>query len=149
MQVRSAAASDLFAITALLAANDLPTVGVAEHLTNFIVGVVPSGIIACGGVEYYAEFALIRSIAIATEVRGHGLGKAIVARLLAECRTRAVQSVVLLTTTAERYFAGQGFTPVTRHEVPQPLLASSQFQGVCPASAATMLRALDVGEGPV
>ncbi|WP_253074249.1 arsenic resistance N-acetyltransferase ArsN2 [Paraburkholderia sabiae] len=125
-------------------ANDLPTVGVAEHLTNFVVAVEPSGTIACGGVEYYADFALMRSIVVAKGVRGVGLGKTIVAHLLAACRHRAVRSVVLLTTTAEHYFAGLGFAPAAREEVPLPLLASSQFRGVCPASATTMLRVLKV-----
>ncbi|CAB3810826.1 arsenic resistance N-acetyltransferase ArsN2 [Paraburkholderia fynbosensis] len=146
MHLRSAAAPDLAAIEALLEANDLPTVGVAEHLTNFIVGVRPSGTIACGGVEYYADFALMRSIVVARDARGVGLGKTIVAHLLAECRTRAIRSVVLLTTTAEHYFSGQGFAPVTRDEVPPPLLASSQFQGVCPASATEMLKVLEGDE---
>jgi amino-acid N-acetyltransferase len=146
MHLRSATASDLATIEALLAASDLPTIGVAEHLTNFVVGVKSSVTIACGGAEYYADFALMRSIAVAKDARGVGLGKTIVAHLLATCRMRAVRSVVLLTTTAEHYFAGQGFAPVAREEVPLPLLASSQFRGVCPASATTMLKALKVEE---
>ncbi|WP_258875853.1 GNAT family N-acetyltransferase [Paraburkholderia sp. BL27I4N3] len=83
-------------------------------MTNFIVGVKPLGTIACGGVEYYADFALMRSIVVARDARGVGLGKTVVAHLLAECRTRAIRSVVLLTTTAEHYFSGQGFAPITR-----------------------------------
>ncbi|WP_250480604.1 MULTISPECIES: arsenic resistance N-acetyltransferase ArsN2 [unclassified Caballeronia] len=141
-----AVATDLAAIEALLEANELPTVGVAEHLTNFLVGVDPSATIACGCVEYHGEFALMRSIVVARDARGFGLGETIIAHLLAACRTRAVRSVVLLTTTAEHYFAGQGFAPVARTEVPPPLLASSQFRGVCPASATTMLKVLKVDE---
>lgn len=146
MHLRSAVASDLAAIEALLEANNLPTDGVAAHLTDFVVGVGPRGTAACGGVEYYADFALMRSIAVARGARGAGLGKAIVAYLLAECRTRAIQSVALLTTTAEHYFVDQGFVPVARDEVPRPLLASGQFRGLCPASAITMLKVLKVDE---
>ncbi|MEK6314056.1 MAG: arsenic resistance N-acetyltransferase ArsN2 [Burkholderia gladioli] len=146
MHLRSAVASDLAAIEALLEANDLPTDGVAEHLTDLVVGVGPTGIIACGGVEYYADFALMRSIAVARNARGVGLGKAIVDYLLKECRKRAVQSVALLTTTAEHYFVDRGFIPVARNEVPPPLLASSQFRGVCPASATAMFKVLKVDE---
>jgi amino-acid N-acetyltransferase len=97
---------------------------------------------ACGGVEYHGDFALIRSIAVAEHVRRSGLGKAILSRLLSDCRSHAVPSVVLLTTTAEGYFADNGFVRISRGEVPPPLLASSQFQGVCPASATTMLMVL-------
>jgi amino-acid N-acetyltransferase len=142
MHLRSAAASDLPAIEALLEADDLPTIDVAEHLANFVVGEGSSGILACGGVEYYGDFALLRSIVVARNARGAGLGKAIVDRLLAECRRRAIRSVALLTTTAEHYFADQGFAPVSRDEVPRPLLVSSQFRGVCPASATAMLKVL-------
>ena len=56
MHLRSAVATDLAAIEALLKANELPTAGVAEHLSHFVVGVGPSGTIACGGVEYYADY---------------------------------------------------------------------------------------------
>jgi len=146
MHLRSATVHDLASIETLLEANDLPTDGVAQHLTNFIVGVGPSGIIACGGVEFYVDFALMRSIVVARDCRGAGLGKTIVARLLAECRMRSVRSVVLLTTTAEHFFSAQGFVPIAREEVPRPLLASSQFRGICPASATTMLKVLKVGE---
>jgi amino-acid N-acetyltransferase len=146
MHLRSAVASDLAAIEALLEASNLPKDGVADHLNDFIVGIGPAGTVACGGVEYYAHFALIRSIAVAREARGAGLGKAIVARLLAQCRKRAVQSVALLTTTAEHYFIDLGFAPVARNEVPPPLLASSQFRGVCPSTATAMLKALKVDD---
>ncbi|ONC62724.1 arsenic resistance N-acetyltransferase ArsN2 [Burkholderia pseudomallei] len=142
MQLRSAAVIDLASIEALLRASDLPTAGVAEHVTNFIVAVDSESVIACGGLEFHDAFALMRSIAVAGDARGAGLGKAIVSSLLTECRRRAIQSVVLLTTTAELYFADQGFVRVTREDVPRPLLASAQFQGVCPGSATTMLKVL-------
>ncbi|WP_350029631.1 GNAT family N-acetyltransferase [Caballeronia sp. ATUFL_M1_KS5A] len=44
----------------------------------------------------------MRSIVVARDARGFGLGKTIIAHLLAACWTRAVRSVVLLTTTAEQ-----------------------------------------------
>ena len=143
MQLRSAGLSDLASIEALLRVSDLPTAGVEEHLGNFIVAVEHSAVVACGGVEYHGKYALIRSVAVAEHARGSGLGKAIVSRLLTECRSRAVQSAALLTTTAERYFAEHGFVRVARDEAPYPLLASSQFQGVCPGSAIVMLKVLE------
>ncbi|KVG39711.1 GCN5 family acetyltransferase [Burkholderia ubonensis] len=139
MQFRSAAVSDLVSIEALLRASGLPTAGVAEHLTNFIVATDAENVVGCGGLEYHGDFALIRSIAVASEAKGNGLGKSIISRLLAECRARSVRSIGLLTTTAEDYFAGLGFVVIARKDVPGPLLASSQFQGVCPDAATTML----------
>ncbi|WP_244137240.1 arsenic resistance N-acetyltransferase ArsN2 [Burkholderia pyrrocinia] len=142
MQLRAAAASDRVSIEALLRASDLPVAGVADHLPNFTVAVDARTIIACGGIEHYGNFALIRSIAVAAQARGGGLGKTIVSRLLAECRSRAVEAVALRTTTAERYFARQGFVRIMLSDVPGPLLSSGQFAGVCPASAAIMLKVI-------
>ncbi|AKM02558.1 arsenic resistance N-acetyltransferase ArsN2 [Burkholderia pyrrocinia] len=142
MQLRAAAVSDLIPIESLLRASDLPVAGVAEYLPNFIVAVDARSVIACGGIEYHGNFALIRSIAVAAQARGRGLGKTIVSRLLAECRGRAIEAVALRTTTAENYFAGQGFVRVTFGDVPRPLLSSGQFAGVCPASATVMLKVL-------
>ncbi|AOI67384.1 GCN5 family acetyltransferase [Burkholderia territorii] len=141
MQLRPAASSDLAAIDALLRASNLPVEGVAEYLQHFVVQADPQGLSGCGGLEYHGDFALLRSIAVAPAARGHGVGRAIVARLIATCRARQVHSIGLLTTTAEDYFAGFGFVRVARDDVPRPLLASSQFQRVCPDTATAMLLA--------
>jgi len=141
MQLRSAALSDLASIEALLRASNLPTAGVAEHLGNFVVLANPPDLIGCGGIEYHEDCALIRSVAIVSHARGNDLGSAIVERLIAACRARCVRSIGLLTTSAEDYFAGFGFVPVARQDVPAPLLASSQFRGVCPQTATAMLLA--------
>lgn len=141
MQLRSAALSDLAAIEALLRASNLPVVGVAAHLDNFVVLADPPDVAGCGGFEYYEGYALLRSIAVAAHAQRNGHGRAIVARLIAACRAREVRSIGLLTTTAEDYFAALGFVRVARKDVPRPLLASSQFQGVCPDAAMAMLLA--------
>ncbi|MCA8046484.1 arsenic resistance N-acetyltransferase ArsN2 [Burkholderia arboris] len=139
MHLRTAVVSDLASIEALLHASGLPTVGVTEHLTHFIVASDAGNVVACGGLEYHGNFALLRSISVASNARGNGLGKTIVSQLLTECRARSVPSVVLLTTTAADYFASLGFATVARQDVPAPLLTSSQFQSVCPDSATAML----------
>ena len=139
MQLRGALESDLPLIEALLRGSDLPAGDVAEHRANFIVATDSQSLIACGGLEYHGGFALIRSVAVAEHVRGRGLGATIVSRLIAECRSRSVETVALRTTSAQRYFAQLGFVRVTVDSVPGPLLSSGQFMGVCPASA-TMRR---------
>ena len=147
MQLRAAAVSDLTSIEALLRAAGLPVAGVADHLPNFIVAMDADGMTACGGIEYHGDFSLIRSIAVAEGARGNGLGKAIVSRLLDACRGRAVEAVVLRTTTAETYFARSGFVRIAPGDVPAPLLASGQFAGVCPASATVMLLDMNIEPG--
>ncbi|MGU2445146.1 arsenic resistance N-acetyltransferase ArsN2 [Burkholderia cenocepacia] len=141
--LRQATESDLTSIEALLRASGLPTAGVAVHLPHFVVAGGVSGIVGCGGIEFHGRHALIRSIAVVEHARRAGVGRLLVTRLLAQCRAHAVQSVGLLTTTAEDYFVRQGFVRIAREAVPEPLLASSQFQGVCPRSAVAMLMVCD------
>lgn len=141
--VRQATESDLASIEALLRASGLPTEGVVLCLPHFVVADAASGIVGCGGIEFHGRHALVRSIAVVEHARRAGVGRMLVARLLAQCRARAVRSIGLLTTTAEDYFAGHGFVRIARKDVPEPLLASSQFQGVCPGSAVAMLMVCD------
>ncbi len=142
MEIRPATVDDLASIEALLRQCGLPVVGVGDHLQNFFVAIDGSMMCGCGGIEHYGEAALIRSVAVVAHARNSGLGQTIVSRLVSECHSRKVRSMVLVTTTAEDYFARLGFVRVSRDDVPPLVLASSQFQGVCPGSAVSMLRVL-------
>ncbi|HGL6719986.1 arsenic resistance N-acetyltransferase ArsN2 [Burkholderia contaminans] len=142
MEIRPATVDDLSSIETLLRQCGLPVVGVGDHLQNFVVAIEDSMMCGCGGIEHYGEAALMRSVAVAEHARDSGLGQTIVSRLVTECHSRKVRSLVLLTTTAEDYFARQGFVSVARDDVPPTVLASSQFRGVCPGSAVSMLRVL-------
>lgn len=51
------------------------------------------------------------------------------------CRVRALY---LLTLTAEDYFATRGFARVGREHVPETVMQSREFLGLCPASAIAM-----------
>ncbi|RBL67738.1 GNAT family N-acetyltransferase [Pseudomonas sp. MWU13-2625] len=142
MEIRPATVDDLGSIEVLLRQCSLPVVGVSDHLQNFVVAMEGSTMCGCGGLEHYGDTALLRSIAVAEHARDSGLGQRIVSRLVAACHSLQVRSLVLLTTTAEHYFVRQGFVRVAREDVPPLVLASSQFQGVCPGSAVSMVRTL-------
>ncbi|CAB3771061.1 GNAT family N-acetyltransferase [Burkholderia puraquae] len=142
MEIRPATVNDLASIEALLHRCGLPVVGVSDHLQDFVVAMEGSTMCGCGGIERYGDAALLRSIAVAEHARDFGLGQRIVSRLVATCRSIQIRSLVLLTTTAEHYFTRHGFIRVARDQVPPLVLASSQFQGVCPGSAVSMVRVL-------
>ncbi|MGY2488190.1 arsenic resistance N-acetyltransferase ArsN2 [Cupriavidus sp. CP313] len=143
MRLRHATTDDLAAIEALLLACALPVVAVAEHVENFLLAEGPKGeLLGCAGLEYYGDSALLRSVAVAPDARSTGVAAGLVGPLLEECRLRGIRCMALLTISAESYFAQHGFTRVERSAVPPRLLESSQFQGVCPASATAMLRLL-------
>ncbi|MGU3777940.1 arsenic resistance N-acetyltransferase ArsN2 [Burkholderia metallica] len=142
MDIRPATVDDLAPIETLLRQCSLPVVGVSDHLHNFVVAMEGSTMCGCGGLEHYGDAALLRSVAVAKHARDSGLGQRIVSRLVAACHSLQVRLLVLLTTTAEHYFTVQGFVRVARDDVPPLVLASSQFQGVCPGSAVSMVRIL-------
>ncbi|WP_081074145.1 arsenic resistance N-acetyltransferase ArsN2 [Burkholderia diffusa] len=142
MEIRPATVDNLASIETMLHQYGLPVVGVSDHLRNFVVAMEGSTMCGCVGLEHYGDAALLRSIAVAERARDSGLGQRIVSRLVVECHALQVLSLVLLTTTAEHCFTRHGFVRVARGDVPPLVLASSQFQGVCPGSAVSMLRAL-------
>jgi amino-acid N-acetyltransferase len=135
--IRQAEPEDLPAVLALLVEAELPTAGVAEHIHSFFVVDDGGRITASAGLELHGEAALLRSLAVAPDVRGTGLGAAVLRRALYEAHERA-GGVFALTTTAETYLARFGFERIDRASVPEPLLASRELQDACPSSATVM-----------
>jgi N-acetylglutamate synthase-like GNAT family acetyltransferase len=142
---RRADRSDEKAVNALLTASALPLDGVHEALPCFVVAEDAGEIVGVAGIEacgVAGEHALLRSVAVAPTWRSRGLGRALVTRAIAEAEVRGAKALYLLTTTAEGYFPGFGFTVTSRDAVPEDVRATAEFQGACPASATVMTRAL-------
>jgi amino-acid N-acetyltransferase len=135
--IRQAEPQDLPAVLALLSEASLPADGVAEHFRSFFVADDGGRIVACAGLELRGDAALLRSLAVAADVRGTGLGAAVIRRTLLEAHDRA-RGIYALTTTAEGYLSRFGFERVPRASLPPPLFESSELQEACPASAAVM-----------
>ena len=98
--------------------------------------------IGIGGLELYGTEALLRSVLVVAARRRGGLGRGIVAWLLAEAGARGARRVFLLTTTAEPFFAALGFTVTGRAAVPPAIAATREFATLCPASAVCMTKGL-------
>lgn len=140
--IRAATPNDWPPIAALLSASGLPLDGAAEHLHAFVLAERDGVVVACAAVERYGDVGLLRSVAVASPERGTGTGALLVARCVADASASGAASLVLLTTTAERYFLRFGFEVIDRARVPEPVQASAEFQGACPASAVAMRLAL-------
>lgn len=142
--IRPAAASDAAAVRDLLKASDLPLDGVPDTLEHFLVArsSTDDALLGVIGLELQGDAALLRSAAVRADLRGTGVGAALVRALLDRAREQHVKTVVLLTTTAERWFPRFGFEPSTRDQVPEALKVSEEFRGACPASAHVMGLAL-------
>lgn len=136
---RTAVPEDWEAIRNLLVKCKLPTAGAHDHLRTFLVIHGEAGLIACGGVEHHGRDVLLRSIAVAGGYRGNGIGRALVANLLATAKDAGAGTVVLLTEGAEQFFLGLGFRVVPRQDLPVTVMASAEFRGACPASATAMV----------
>ena len=141
--LRVARASDLSAVELLLRTAHLPTAGVAEAFTTFVVAEHRAEIVGVAGLELRGNNALLRSVAVASAWQNHGLGRELVERSIALAESHKLRAVYLLTTTAERYFPAFGFEPTDRQSVPIDVRESPEFTGACPASALAMVRFID------
>ncbi|MDL1862826.1 GNAT family N-acetyltransferase [Betaproteobacteria bacterium PRO7] len=142
LAVRPARAADWPAVAALLERAGLPLAGAREHLSTFLLAWRGDALIACVGAELYGSDALLRSVAVAPQAQRTGVGSALVAQALAIARSRGVRSAYLLTTTAAPFFERLGFRSIDASKVPAAVRTSVEFNGVCPASATVMHRAV-------
>jgi amino-acid N-acetyltransferase len=141
--LRAARSADWPAIADLLTTSALPLDGAREHLDHFVVVEQAGALVGCAGVEPYGEAGLLRSVAVVGSVRGRGVGQQLVAACLERARATGLTLLVLRTTSADGFFARLGFERVTPDAVPAAVTASSQFRGVCGASAVTMQRQVE------
>lgn len=144
LELRTARPADRTAVLALLDRAHLPTAGVAESLSHFIVAESEGELVGVAGLEVYGPSALLRSVAVDESWRGSGVGRTLIDRALDQARQAGIEDVFLLTTTAEHYFPRFGFSCVNRDEVRQEVRASVEFQDACPASAVVMRKSLGV-----
>ena len=131
----------LVGVNALLAEVGLPpTAGDAE---DYLVAEGPGGeTVGSVGVETWGTSGLLRSLAVAPDARGAGLGGRLVEAAEALAVARGLDALYLLTTTAAPFFEARGYVAVDRAEVPEVVRRSSEFASVCPASAACRVKRL-------
>ncbi|HNH83970.1 MAG TPA: arsenic resistance N-acetyltransferase ArsN2 [Acidobacteriota bacterium] len=129
----------LGSIRNLLLDSHLPVAGI-ESPNLELTGMYRTGkLVGCAGLERYGKDALLRSVAVAESERGNGVGKQLVSRLLGQAAQQQLKKIVLLTTTAETFFRRFGFQKIPRSQAPKSVLASVEFQTVCPQTATVMV----------
>ncbi len=135
-----ATAGDLAAIRALLVDCGLPSEDLEQVAGHCIAAKLGSEVVGSVALEPYGRSGLLRSLAVAPAWRGRSLGRTLYSRMAAHARLLGLEELYLLTTDAERYFAGLGFRRIERSEAPAEIQTTSQFRSLCPASAACMRR---------
>ena len=146
-EIVAARPADWPTLATLLRDSGLPLDGLEAHLAATIVARDATSILGCAALELYGTDALLRSVAVAAEHRGKGLGEALTAAAIALARQRGVRGIYLLTETAERFFPRFGFEIISRDAVPAVVKASAEFTTACPASATVMVLPLRSGTG--
>ncbi len=124
----------------LLAAAGLPLPGAEDRPVQMRVLERGGRVLACAGYELAGDAALLRSVAVAEDSRGVGIGNELVKEILAELDGRGAKQVYLLTMDAAPFFAGFGFEAIERKEVPEGILASREFEIHCCDTAQVMRR---------
>src|SRR2546426_5957186 len=85
--------TDLPAILDLIDRSKLPSAGLEEHVGSTLVARDGDRIVGTAALELYGGSALLRSVAMAGELRGQGLGQALTAAALrSEEHTSELQS---------------------------------------------------------
>jgi len=140
--ITPAASADLPAIVDLLAASKLPRASIEDHVASTLVARHNAAVVGTAALELYGDAALLRSVAVATPLRGRGLGVALTAAALDLARRRGVRTVYLPTETAAGFFPKFGFTAITRAQVEPVVLKSLEFTTACPQSALVMVKQL-------
>jgi amino-acid N-acetyltransferase len=142
MRIERAIPSDAAAVEGLLAAAGLPLEGAAEALSRGVVARDGDALVAAAAVERYGPAGLLRSVVVAGDRRGTGLGRAIVAAAEDLARAEGIRELYLLTETAIDWFPRLGYEVVDRAAAAAVVGESIEFTTVCRDSGVPMWRRL-------
>lgn len=143
VQVRHATPQDHAAILALLEQASLPTDDLAGPANvRFWIAEAGGQLVGAVGLERYGTDGLLRSLVVVPDARRHGLGAALVEALERDARSDGVARLLLLTETAQTFFARLGYQVIARNAAPQTVQAHPQFHTLCPSSATCMDKSL-------
>ncbi len=145
MDVVRAGPDDVRAIEGLLQAAALPLDGAAEAFATGVVARADRRIVAAAALEPYGAAALLRSVVVAEDQRGTGMGRRIVEAAESLARDLGVRDLYLLTETAVDWFPRLGYAQVDRVEVPGPLRESIEFTTLCVDNGVAMHRSIPAG----
>jgi amino-acid N-acetyltransferase len=142
MDIGRASGSDIPAVEGLLSAAGLPLEGAAEALATGVVARDGGAVVAAAAVERYGEAGLLRSVVVAPDRRGAGIGHAIVAAAEDLARAEGVRELYLLTETAIDWFPRLGYEVVDRAAAASVVGESIEFTTVCRDTGVPMRRRL-------
>lgn len=135
LQFQPAFPGDWNEIRNLLTANRLPVQGALNHLSNFVVATDNGRVVGAIGLEIYGDIGLLRSLVVASNMRGRSIAKRLIKHMIERCREKQLSALYLLTGNADPLFEGYGFEKMPRADMPTKLYVSMELQG--PSSTAS------------
>jgi amino-acid N-acetyltransferase len=145
MKFSFASAEDEKQIKQILAASDLHHQDISpSQLPHFIIVKDDNDAVLAGvvGLEKKGDVALLRSLSVAQAYRRQGLATQLCNKIEEYARSQQVDSLYLLTLTAEDFFAGRGYQKTDRESAPDALQETTEFKGLCPQTAVCMKKNL-------
>jgi len=135
--------SSIEEIKSLLGMCDLPTTDISSHKPPIFFGIFDhKALIAVVGLELFENVGLLRSLAVLPASRRKGFAQELVTHAESYALSQNIQSLFLLTETAESFFHKFGYHTAVRSEAPQVIRNTSQFSGLCPASSSFLTKRL-------
>jgi len=142
MQPQRSTAADWPAVRDLLVRVDLPLDGAEKAFETGLVAVEDDRLVGCAAVETFDGAALLRSVAVAPQRQGSGIGTSLVQAAEALARQAGADEMILLTETAEPWFQALGYERIDRATVAADVAASVEFATACSETAVAMRRSL-------
>lgn len=94
------------------------------------------------GLEIKGNVALLRSLAVAEAYRRQGLATRLVSKIEEYGRSKNIDTLYLLTLTAEDFFSARGYQKTDRKSAPPALQETTEFKSLCPQTAVCMKKHL-------
>lgn len=130
-------------VLSLLTGAGLPTSDLKDSAPRRFCGLYQDDVlIGAVGVELHLPAGLLRSLVVAPSHRGLGAGASLLDRAERLAADAGVRDLFLLTTNSSPLFERHGYRHVARAEAPPSISQSQQFSGICPETAAFMVKRL-------
>lgn len=126
--LRASTLGEIPRLAELILGGGLPPLFIAEYIDGFVSAERSGVVIGCGGLEMYETCAVIRSVVVAPEAQGLGLGAAVADWLEAEARRRGATDIYLFTAEALGFWTRRRYVETGLDGWPAPPRLSWQYQ---------------------
>jgi len=126
-------------VLALINKTALPIHDISDNVELFAIK-ENEQVVGTIGMERNERFALLRSLS--EKQRGKGYGDTLVRFLEDKAKQKRIETIYLLTTTAEAFFSKKGYVTIQRSDVPEFIRLTSEFSSTCPSTAIVMKKDL-------